>query len=400
MRTVVLLLVFTFFFSRLQAQLTANFTVSKSNGCSPLLVQFTNTTSGASANATYRWDFGNGNTSTLKNAGAIYREEKVYTVTLTVKDGSQTATKSATVTVNRKPAVDFTASVQKGCMPLNVLFTANATAGDGNVISYDWDFGDGATRNSSANSVQHTYNAVQKAGISLTVTNSYGCYETVSKENFVEIKEALKAEFSADKQVLCRESDPVQFTNTSSGPGMLSYVWDFGDGSTATAKEPSHVFNKKGNYSVKLTVNSSEGCSAVQTQTNYLNVANFKTDFEVPNPLCKMAGIVFNNTSLPAPANRVWEVDGQPVYSYTAALYYTFFTAGEHTVKLKNTFGTCPDSVTKKVLVKEPPVVTGFVADIGGKCGAPVQVQFKDTTPGAVSWKWYFDSYFNVQSTQ
>src|SRR6476620_6413675 len=82
-----------------QAQtIRADFAVDKSGGCSPLPVVFTNNSSNTSPNATYLWDLGNGNTSTLKNAGAIYYEEKAYIVTLTVKDGSQTSTLTKTIT--------------------------------------------------------------------------------------------------------------------------------------------------------------------------------------------------------------------------------------------------------------------------------------------------------------
>jgi PKD repeat protein len=77
------LLFFPVFCCLAQAQLTANFSADKMGGCSPLLVQFTNTSTGASANARYHWDFGNGNTSALQNPGAIFTEEKTYTVTLT-----------------------------------------------------------------------------------------------------------------------------------------------------------------------------------------------------------------------------------------------------------------------------------------------------------------------------
>src|SRR5215217_3918839 len=70
-------------------QLAADFKPDQEGGCSPLTVTFNNTTTGASALATYQWDLGNGNTSTLKNPGGTYRDEKTYTVTLTVKDGAQ-----------------------------------------------------------------------------------------------------------------------------------------------------------------------------------------------------------------------------------------------------------------------------------------------------------------------
>lgn len=399
-RFLLLVLFFPAFCCLAQAQLTANFTADKMGGCSPLPVQFTNTSTGASANASYRWDFGNGNTSTLQNPGAIFTEEKTYTVTLTVSDGNQNSTKTAVFTVYKKPTVDFTASLQKGCAPLPVNFIAAAKAGDGTVTSYDWDFGDGSTDKSTSSLVQHTYTNEQNATVSVTVTNSYGCYETFTRANVVDVRPSLVANFSAQKQVLCRETDAVQLTNESKGPGALSYVWDFGDGKTSTEKDPQHVFNKRGTYTVKLTVNSDEGCTNSLTATNYLNVANFTSDFTVPAPVCQGAGYEFKNTSTPVPASTTWEVDGMPAYAYTNSLYTTFYTTGPHTVKLTNRFGDCTDAITKTIAVKVPPVINGFVAEPEHECGAPVKVNFKDTTAGAVKWNWVFGNYNTNSSLQ
>src|SRR3954454_19261057 len=73
------------------AQLNARFSMDLSSGCSPLIVNFTNQTSGASGNAVYKWDYGNGNTSALPSGSAVYGEEKTYTVTLTVEDGGSSS---------------------------------------------------------------------------------------------------------------------------------------------------------------------------------------------------------------------------------------------------------------------------------------------------------------------
>src|SRR6478735_8025345 len=93
---------------------TVGFTATPTSGCSPLSVFFKNTSAGFSENATYTWDFGNGNTSALKDsAGAQYKDEHDYTVTLTVTDNGNTYTKSTAITVYKKPVVDFSANTIK-----------------------------------------------------------------------------------------------------------------------------------------------------------------------------------------------------------------------------------------------------------------------------------------------
>lgn len=222
------------------AQLQANFTTDKPGGCSPVTVKFTNTSTGASANATYLWDFGNGNTSALPDAAATYVQEQVYNVTLTVTDGGKTAAVTKQVSVYKRPTVNFSFDVNKGCLPLPVNFSAAATAGDGSIDTYYWDFGDGYTTQTSLAQIQHIYNLSQNTSVGLTVKNSYGCYTSIEKKG-VEVLPETRASFTTDNKFLCRITDAVSFTNTSIGRGNLSYLWDFGDGKTSTIASPSHV---------------------------------------------------------------------------------------------------------------------------------------------------------------
>lgn len=380
--------------STVRAQVNADFSMDRSGGCSPLVVNFTNRTTGASPNAVYTWDFGNGNSSALANGASVYTEEQTYTVTLTVRDGGSQSTRTQQVTVYHPPVVDFSVAPVKTCLGTPVTFTSHSTPGSGSIATYTWDFGDGSTLQGYTSDQAHTYGIEQQATVSLTVTNNYGCHTTLSKANIVTIIPALTASFTADKRVLCLVSDPVQFTNNSTGPGTLDYVWDFGDGNTSTKLSPTYIFNKKGNYSVSLKVHSSEGCTAISTQSNPLNVANYTTSFDIPTPICLGSYVSFNSQSTPTPDNSVWEVDGVPQYYNYGSLSYAFNSIGTHTITLNNTFGTCPQSATKQISVKDLPAPNGFTANITGKCGSPVAVNFKDPTPGAVKWEWNFNYYY------
>lgn len=381
------------------AQLQANFTADKQGGCSPISVAFTNTTTGASSNAVYTWDLGNGNTATSFHAGGIYKDEKTYTITLTVKDGNQSSVKTQSITVYARPTVDFSASSPKICLPTAANFIVNASPGSGNITSYYWDFGDGLTQQGFTATQLHSYAIPQKATVSLTVANNYGCTNTIQKTGVVEILPTLRATFNASQTILCSETDAVQFLNSSSGPGTLSYSWDFGDGTTSTDINPSHAFNKKGIYTVKLTVTSSEGCVVSSTQSNYINVATFKSDFTVPPLICGDGTYAtFTSTSSPYTSNTSWQLDGN-AFAYSNPVSYFFSSPGMHTLKLKNIFGTCPDSVTKTITVKPTPLLSGFESTVAAACGAPVTVNFKDTSAGAVKWEWNFNTLYFPSAT-
>lgn len=374
------------------AQLKADFTMDPpAGGCSPLSVNFFNTTTGASAAATYEWDFGNNsNKGYDKDAGTVYIIEKTYTVTLTVKDGTQTSTATKTVTVYKHPTAAFSFAQIKGCAPYSVDFSSNATAGDGTITRYLWDFGDGnIDTTSNAPNVSHLYTSAATPPVSLTVVNSYGCYITVDKSG-ITILPPLTAAFNAAKAALCTVGESATFNNTSTGPGTLTYTWSFGDGGSSTDKQPVHPYNQKGSFDVSLIVKSSEGCVDTLNQPDYINVANFVTDFDMPAVVCTNALTDFTNKSTPVATSTLWEISGVPGQYSGENFNYTFTTPGTYTVKLTNTYSTCSESKERQMNVKAGPKIDGFIYDLKGACGAPVTVQFKDTSTSSVKWEWNF----------
>lgn len=371
------------------ANVVAGFTVSQPGGCAPLMVTFTNTTTGASAAATYEWNFGNGHTSILKDAAAIFEQEKTYTVTLTVKDGATTSVKTETVTVYKKPTVDFNVSLDKGCTPLPITFNSSSTAGDGTIRTLFWDFGDGSTAQTGPVPATHTYTFENKPSVTLTVTNSFGCSNSKTVANVANIYKGVQARFEADKSFVCLLTDKVTMINNSAGDASLTYQWNFGDGNTSTLKNPEHTFDKKGTYSVQLAVKDAKGCTDTMVKSGYLNVANFQSAISVPDIICKEAPVEFKNNSTPAPTSSQWRVDGQVLWLNWYNKYeHTFTTAGRHEIELTNTFGTCIEKVTKVVDVKELLQPKGFEVEVPKYCFLPVTVTFKDTTTGAVEAGW------------
>lgn len=378
----------------LHAQIFADFTMDKTGGCSPVTVNFTNLSSGVSNNANYSWDFGNGNSSHLKNPSAIYLQEKSYTVTLTVTDGTQTSTRTKTITVYKKPVVDFSSASVKVCLPAAAQFNSTSTAGDGFVSIYQWDFGDGSTQQGYSNQMSHFYYSEQIATVSLTVTNSFGCQASVTKPNIVEILPKIDPLFTIDKSLLCSLNESVQLTNNSTGPGTLLYNWAFGDGTTSSQKNPTHQFTKKGIYSVSLTVSNTDGCS-VSSYPVSINAAYFNTDF-TSNPLCREVG--FNPTSYLYPNNSFWQFgDGSSTYSnYNTT--HTYAAAGTYDVTLINTYNSCKDTVTKTITVQDQVNFNSNIVMPSSICQGS-SANFTETSsvnPGLMSWSFGDGSSYNT----
>ncbi|MBX2925806.1 MAG: PKD domain-containing protein [Chitinophagaceae bacterium] len=376
------------------AQLKADFTMDPPNGgCTPLTVTFKNTTTGASASATYEWEFGNGtNKGYDKDAFAVYIAEKTYTVTLTVKDGAQSSSISKNITVYKKPTVDFSFSPPKGCAPFPVTFTSNSSAGDGTIAKYIWDFGDGITQD-GANLQQtvHTYSAASGQTAILTIVNSHGCHATGEKSG-ITILQPIKADFVVPRTALCAVNESLSFTNKSTGPGTLSFTWDFGSGASSTDKDPAHTFTEKGVFPVTLIANSSEGCADTLKIPDLVNVANFTTDFDIPAIVCTNSQSLFSNKSTPAPTQTTWQISGVPGSYSGLSFTHTFAAPGRYTIKMTSSYGSCTETKEKEIEVKAGPKLDGFIADLNGVCGAPVTVTFTDTATSSVSWLWNFGS--------
>lgn len=381
------------------AQLNADFTIDHSVGCSPLVSKFLNQTTGASPLATYEWDFDNGNSSTLLNPSGVFIEERTYTIKLTVTDGNQKSVKTRSVTTYEKSTVDFSASVKEGCSPLEVTYSATATAPSGNIATYTWDYGDGFTTSERNSQTSHTYENAQEATVTLSVTDDYGCVSTKVIPDMVHILPGVKADFEAEKTFVCLDSDSVQLLDKSVSHEPLSYSWRFSDGSTSHDQNPKHSFNKKGEYGVTLVVKSSLGCTSELTKDTYINVGKFNSQIGVRDIVCKDSKIELINQSAPAPFDFSWSVNNNPIYQeYDGTYSYTFQEAGKYTVELRNKFGECSETVVKTVTVNES-LQAGFVADLPEVCNVPVTVTFKDTTRGAIQTEWTFNQQAEIQAT-
>jgi gliding motility-associated-like protein len=244
--------------AQLRAQV-AQFTSDKTTGCFPLTVSFTDQSTGSVGS--WSWNFGNGNTSTLQNPSAVYTAPGTYNVTLTINGSGDTETKTGYIVVRDFPSGDFTFDKNAGCAPLQVQFTNSISTTSGQITDWLWVFGDGGTSDQANPS--YTFTEGGQRSISLKVTNQFGCETTLTKASAIEVN-GPSVDFTPSVLVACQVPQLVEFTNLSSGNGVLTYSWNFGDGGTSTALNSSHTFTQPGVYPVRLTVTDPQGCVGEQ----------------------------------------------------------------------------------------------------------------------------------------
>ncbi len=177
--------------SPLGAQVVADFDATPTSGLPPLVVSFTDQTTGGTP-ISWQWDFGDGTLGFAQDPVHVYDTPGTYDVSLSViaqGGGVATEVKTGLVTVGVPTiAPDFVAAPTSGFIPLEVSFT-NTTTGDP-VSAWLWDFGDGTT--SVEKHPTHVYTAY--GSYDVTLTASAGTSSTqASKPGFV----SVSAQFTA-----------------------------------------------------------------------------------------------------------------------------------------------------------------------------------------------------------
>ena len=379
-------LLFSISFSS-KSQVTANFSAAPTSGCSPQVVNFTDLSTG---NPIYwKWDLGNGTISFLQNPSGTYFTPGQYTVKLLVEDGlgnKDSLTRTQYISVFPIPVVNFSATPLSGCVPLTVQFNDLSTAVNSSITSWLWDFGDGTTGN--VKNPVHTYTAAGNYNVTLRVTTVSGCSKTLTRSNYIHASNGVTAAFTNTAVTGCSLPVTIVFTNTSSGTGTLSYLWNFGDGGTSTLQNPSHTYTIQGNFTVTLRVTSSTGCITTLVRPNAVVINFINASFNSPASGCINDAINFTNTSTPAPASVFWDF-GDGTNSTVLSPVKTYTATGTYLVKLISFLGSCSDTTTRFITIYAKPTAS-FSAINRTACRPPLMVNFTNTSTAAATYFWDF----------
>jgi gliding motility-associated-like protein len=375
------------------AQVSTNFSATPASGCAPLIVRFTDESTGNPNQ--WRWDLGNGTISFLQNPSATYFTPGKYTIKLVAKNagGEDSVTKTEYIEVFAKPEVQFFSSTATGCYPLPVQFYDASTSVGDSIVSWLWDFGDGST--STLQSPSHVFTSARNFNITLQVRNSNGCVSTLTKTSMIRINDGVMAQFTNTNLQTCTSPVTINFQNQSTGNGSPVYLWDFGDGNTSSSVNPSHTYSANGTYTVKLVVTNSSGCTDTAIKVNAVTVGSVQAGFSTSAAACQKSAVQFTNTSSPAPASVMWTF-GDGNTSSQLNPVHSFANAGSFTVKMVANFGACTDSVSKLITITPTPTAA-FATPDTVSCKTPHTVTFSNQSVNAVSQVWNFGN--NTSST-
>jgi gliding motility-associated-like protein len=372
------------------SQINADFSADPSSGCSPLKIYFTNLSSGPGT-LTYLWYLGEQQgISTLKDPQATYVDPGTYEIKLVVTNGTEKDSVTKSVVVYKSPVVDFTADA-KGCVPDTIQFTDLTAPGDGVIISWNWDFRTGTI--DTRQNPSHVYATEGSYDVFLKVTDANGCEASLEKTAYVDVANPPSASYTVSPASSCTVPVNAQFTNTSTGKGVLSYTWDFGDNTASSVKSPSKTYTGFGIYTVRLTVSTDYGCSDTA-------VGLFTASEVVASGTLTQGGktIVSNDTICTGQVNFSSTSTGSDVVlwkfgdgktSISKSGFHVYSQGGEYTVLLIASPGnSCADTVVWSFFMEEPRA--GFSMSSTYSCKTPAMVYFTDSSFNAVGWEWIF----------
>lgn len=232
--------------------------VNPAGVCEGQNVSLSVTPVGGNTPLTYSWSDA-GQTSTSIQVSPL--SNSTYTVTATDACGI-TASSIISVVINPIPVPNFSMIIPKDCKTVCVSFSDSSVVQNGNIIAWEWDFGDKAT--SDEQHPVHCYSQTNNYNISLTVTSNNSCMATYSTLANVVIDATPIANFDASTYtIVLTDKAEVNFTNQTIGG--ITYSWNFGDSinqekNISDETNPMHVYTQPGVYCINLVSSNALGC--------------------------------------------------------------------------------------------------------------------------------------------
>ena len=365
----------------------ANFNFDNNMGCDSMTVNYTDFSSVDAV--TWQWNFDNGNFSNLQNPPAqFYGAPGSYNVQLDVSSINGCINSiTQVIDVFQSPVPAFIPT--SVCQNEVASFTDQSTSSGGDpIITWNWDFGDG--NSSTQQNPTHVYTTTGLVSVILDVSTA-NC--SASDTIIVTVETAPTANYNPDVVVGCSPLG-VNFTNTSS-LNAVSFFWDFGDGNTSTATNPTYTFiNNFGvdtTFIVTLISQTTFGCSDTTFQliTVYPNpIAGFTNDATLD---CAPLIVNFTNTSIGA-VTYSWDFgDGSPLDNSTDPTHTynntSLFIINNIVTLIATSANGCSDTIVDSVLVFPEPQF-GFNTNPDSGC-SPLIVVFPSVL-GAVQYQWDF----------
>lgn len=360
------------------------------DGCAPFTRTFIDSTINQSPTATYKWTFGNGDSSLLRSPPPItYTTPGSYTVKLVVTDTCGADSFTTTVNVYTVPTASFTATTV--CRGDSTAFTNTSSLAMGDVIAaFKWYFGDGDSSVLSA--PKHVYLTDGSKQAVLRIQTDKGCVDFDTATVLVDVSPIVTI---ASANSAC-DTNSISFdgTATTSIGTITAYRWTFGLGTsdTAVSEDTAYVFPGPGTYTVRLKVDNSTGCSF--TQQKNITIHPIPDARPTASNFCFGELVQFRDSSTVGFGNTIdstlWDfTNNQSIDATNAQPVFQFPSDGVFTAKLRVVSNNGCANTDSLLVTIHPLPNAGFTIDAASKCKRDSFV-FTNTSTGAILYRWTY----------
>ncbi len=224
---------------------------------------FTDATTLISPSGTISWSFDpDASVQTSSNSivpNVSFGTLGTHSITLIATDDACVDTITKTIELYENPVATINPVISLGCDPMMVTFSNGSTAASN--MSYLWNFSDGSN-STDENPVRY----FSPAGIytyTLTVYTDSKCIDTTQafSVSSITVNPSPVASFTANPMVTSIFDPDVFFFNTSASEDIITWYYNFDDGTGSDDVNPMHTYATWGDYTVTQTVTNVYACS-------------------------------------------------------------------------------------------------------------------------------------------
>ncbi len=367
-------------------KITTNFEVKLSENCTQFPLVTLNNLSSPLENVSYVWDFGNGQTSNLRNPAPFrYAAAGTYTITLNVRNAACVVVKTYQLNYKENANYNFAnflqvSPAQQLCLGDSVQLAVQG----GNNLTYLWT---PATGLSNPNIANPKAAPTQSTLYNVLITNQLGCRKDTSV--WVNVLPPVQAEFDVTLVESCDQVLPLVQITPRLRHGLV-YVWDFGNGSTYTGETPpAFRYATAGKYTIKLK-GTNQACST--TTEKRLTIEENEVDFYKKITLQPAKPTICAGEGIKLTATGGVKYEWTPARGLSNANSASPVASPESTtlykVRVFNAKGCFYDTALLVTVV--PPIKPVFELQISSECGQNATVQFTNRSQdsGEGNYRW------------
>lgn len=240
----------------------------------------------------------------------------------------------------------FTFETHLGCDGDTVIFTNTSTPSASTIpLTYRWYFGDGGTDTSKNPTHIYHHGTAVTYNIKMFFTNGHCIDSALSTVSF---QEPVHANFVSSPDTYICQGAAVAFRDTSVGSG-LTWNWSFGDGGTATDKDPIHTFVNTGTYVVTLISTDNIPCKDTVTKVVQVDSTSVVSMTASDTVICRGGLVTFTGTYTDIGLTGVtWSFGDGTGYVNANPIQHSFDATGWLPITMTVTYRACATVVTTR----------------------------------------------------